>query len=306
MGLLGNRHLWPTRSVPSRSGTPDGQPGRAVPAGFRRLPDDDPDSLTVCRHGHHQAEVDATPNLAPFLGQGGPTRSRDGHPATGPKGAVVNKADFDRDDQHSLSSRRGLRRAAAPTVEGGCARDSRPGTPHRSKAVPVGRPARTGWERPPVLPRRHRAASAPLNCPNPAPSMRPYVPAGNSRRYPEGDTDAVAHRRDAQALPMHLAPAATLAAPDITRTGRLIRRYRPSHLLEIEARTAAVLPTTEVRRELNTRPGLRAQARAELSRAVRLRWADSRHSKRPCSRPSGSSTSPPSVRKRSPKELTRV
>ena len=174
------------------------------------------------------------------------------------EGAVVRKADFDRNDQHSLSSGRGLRRAAAPTVEGGCALDSRPGTPDCSKAAPVGRPARTGWEGPAVLPRRHCAASAPLNYPSPALSMRPYVPAENSRRYPEGDTDTVAHKRDARALPMHLAPAATLAAPDITRTGRLIRRYRPSHLLEIEARTAAVLPTTEVRRELNTRPGIRA------------------------------------------------
>ena len=86
------------------------------------------------------------------------------------------------------------------------------------------------------------------------------------------------------------------AAPDITRKGRLIRRYRPSHHLEIEARTAAVLPTTEVRRELNTRPALRAPARAELSIAARLQWAGSRHSKRQCSRPSRSSTSSPSVR----------
>ena len=220
------------------------------------------------------------------------------------EGAVVRKADFDRNDQHSLSSGRGLRRAAAPTVEGGCALDSRPGTPDCSKAAPVGRPARTGWEGPAVLPRRHCAASAPLNYPSPAPSMRPYVPAENSRRYPEGDTDTVAHKRDARALPMHLAPAATLGHTGYNTHGpadQPLQAITPPGNRSPLRRSLA--HNQKVRRELNTRPGLRAPARAELSIAARLQWAGSRHSKRPCSRPSGSSTSPPSVRKRSPKDL---
>ena len=182
------------------------------------------------------------------------------------EGAVVRKADFDRNDQHSLSSGRGLRRAAAPTVEGGCALDSRPGTPDCSKAAPVGRPARTGWEGPAVLPRRHCAASAPLNYPSPAPSMRPYVPAENSRRYPEGDTDTVAHKRDARALPMHLAPAATLGHTGYNTHGpadQPLQAITPPGNRSPLRRSLAHNP--KVRRELNTRPGLRALVSAPWS-----------------------------------------
>ena len=222
------------------------------------------------------------------------------------EGALARKADFDRNGQPSLSSGRGLRRATAPTVKGGCARDTRPGAPDRSKAAPVGRPARTGWEGPEVLPRRHCTASTLLNFPSPVPqcdhACLRRIPADTRKAtgtpLPAGET------RTRFRCASRLRPPS--AAPDITRTGRRIRHYRPSHPLEIEARTAAVLPTSEVRREMNTRPGLRAPARAELSIAARLQWAGSRHSKRPCSRPSRSSTSPPSVRERSPQDLTRV
>ena len=176
------------------------------------------------------------------------------------EGAVVRKADFDRNDQHSLSSGRGLRRAAAPTVEGGCALDSRPGTPDCSKAAPVGRP--TCW---------------PSDCPAPARPMQ-RGPDGKDLQSSLADTALQAPRSTTPALPpqcdhtclrrilagtrkatrtplptsetrerfrctSRLRPPS--ATPDITRTGQPISRYRPSHLLEIEALSAAVLPTTK-------------------------------------------------------------
>ena len=68
--------------------------------------------------------------------------------ATSQTEAVVKKDDFSNRDTANLSCRRGLRRAAAPTVQGGSARESHPGTPNGSPLRPTHGPQSAGQPEP--------------------------------------------------------------------------------------------------------------------------------------------------------------